>query len=180
MPREDADGLPIETVNVDQVRVTVAKINDRALVNKSIDQGVTAEQGRRAYLWGERDADDVSTEVWSGTMPVTRAQNTPVVTVFPLSDVIGDLDAGAYFVSIEDARDLADGSGPPASAVRWIMVTDMALTAYRGGQGLDVTLRSLQSGQPLSGMKVQLIAQNNDVLGAVSYTHLTLPTICSV
>ena len=167
LPREDADGLPIETVNVDQVRVTVAKINDRALVNKSIDQGVTAEQGRRAYLWGERDADDVSTEVWSGTMPVTRAQNTPVVTVFPLSDVIGDLDAGAYFVSIEDARDLADGSGPPASAVRWIMVTDMALTAYRGGQGLDVTLRSLQSGQPLSGMKVQLIAQNNDVLGEV-------------
>lgn len=165
LPREDADGVPIETVNVDSVRISVSRVNDRALVNKSPDQGTTSAQGRYARLWGNRDASDVSTPVWSGTMPVTRAQNAPVVTVFPLADVIGELDAGAYFVKIEDGRELAAASGPPASAVRWIIVTDMALTAYRGGHGLDVTLRSLQTGQPMTGMKVELIAQNNDVLG---------------
>lgn len=165
LPRLDADGLPVETVNVDQVRITVSRVNDRVLYEKTLDQGETAEQGRRAYLWGDRRADDVSVEIWSGTMNVTRAQNAPVVTVFPISDVVGELDAGAYFVSIEDARDLGEGSGPPASAVRWIMITDLALTAYQGSQGLDVTLRSLQTGQALSGAKVQLIARNNDVLG---------------
>jgi len=108
LPREDADGLPVETVNVDRVRIRVAKVNDRALVNKSINQGATAAQGRGAYLWGQRSGDDVSTEVWSGTMPVTRAQNAPVVTVFPLADVIGELDSGAYFVRIEDARELGE------------------------------------------------------------------------
>ena len=164
LPRLDADGVPFETVNVDQLRITVSRVNDRALVNKTIDKGETAEQGRRAYLWGDRRADDVSTEIWSGTMDVTRVQNAPVVSVFPVSDVIGELDSGAYFIKVEDARDLAEGSGPPASAVRWIMITDLALTAYRGGQGLDVTLRSLQSGQPLGGAKVQLVASNNDVL----------------
>lgn len=164
LPREDADGLPIETVNVDQVRVTVSRVNDRALFEKSLDQGETAGQGRNTYLWGRRSADDVSTEIWSGTMDVTRAQNVPVVTVFPMTDIIGDLDFGAYVVRIEDARDLAQGSGPPASTIRWIMVTDLALTAYRGEHGLDVTLRSLQSGQPMAGNKVQLIARNNDIL----------------
>lgn len=164
LPRADADGLPIETVNVDRVRIRVSRVNDRALANKTIDKGETAEQGRRAYVWGARNADDVSTEVWSGTMPVSRAQNTPVVTVFPLADVIGDLDYGAYSVSIEDARDLGQGSGPAASAVRWIMVTDMALTAYRGEHGIDVTLRSLQTGLAMAGTKVQLVAGNNDVL----------------
>lgn len=165
LPRENADGLPIETVNVDKVRLRVAKVNDRALAIKSPDQGETSQQGSAAYLWGERNAEDVSTEIWSGTMNVTRAQNAPVVTVFPLADVIGELDSGAYYISLEDARDLAEGSGPGASAVRWIIVTDMALTAYRGEQGIDVTLRSLQSGQPMAGLKVQLIAANNDVLG---------------
>ena len=164
LPREDADGLPIETVNVDQVRVTVSRVNDRALFEKSLDEGTTSGQGRQSYLWGSRSADDVATQIWSGTMDVTRTQNVPVVTVFPMTDIVGDLDSGAYVVRVEDARDLAQGSGPPASTVRWIMVTDLALTAYRGEHGLDVTLRSLQSGQPMAGSKVQLVARNNDVL----------------
>ena len=164
LPREDADGLPIETVNVDQVRVTVSRVNDRALFEKSLDEGTTSGQGRQSYLWGSRSADDVATQIWSGTMDVTRTQNVPVVTVFPMTDIVGDLDSGAYVVRVEDARDLAQGSGPPASTVRWIMVTDLALTAYRGEHGLDITLRSLQSGQPMAGSKVQLVARNNDVL----------------
>ena len=77
------------------------------------------------------------------------------------------MDAGAYFVKLEDARDLATGSGPPASAVRWIIVTDLALTAYRGEQGIDVTLRSLQTGQAMPGIKIQLLAGNNDVLSEI-------------
>ena len=36
LPRGDADGLPVETVNVDEVRVTVSRVNDRALAFKSI------------------------------------------------------------------------------------------------------------------------------------------------
>ena len=164
LPREDADGLPIETVNIDKVRITVSRVNDRALVNKTIDQGETASQGQYPYLWGSRDPDDVASQVWSGTIDVDRAQNTPVVSVFPFNEIIGDLDAGAYFVKLEDARDLATGSGPPASAVRWIIVTDLALTAYRGEQGIDVTLRSLQTGQAMPGIKIQLLARNNDVL----------------
>jgi len=165
LPREDADGLPIETVNVDSVRISVSRVNNRALVNKSIDQGETSVQGRNPYLWGTRRPDDVESQLWSGTMDIVRTQNKPVVTVFPLADVIGELEAGAYFVRIEDGRDLANSSGPPASSVRWIVVTDMALTAYRGEQGLDVTLRSLQSGQAMAGSKVQLLARNNDILG---------------
>lgn len=163
LPRLDADGLPVETVNVDKVRVTVARLNDRALFQQSITQGRTSEQGRYRYNGTPRNA----TELWSGVMDITRVQNAPVVTVFPLADVVGDLDAGAYYVSIEDGRDLDDNSGPPASAVRWIVMTDMALTAYRGEQGIDTTLRSLQTGQPMAGNKVQLVARNNDVLAEV-------------
>ncbi|MEO1474039.1 MAG: MG2 domain-containing protein, partial [Pseudomonadota bacterium] len=172
LPRIAADGLPVETVNVDEVRLTVSRVNDRALAFKSIGQGEARGQGRYSYLYGRDNPNDVSSELWSGTMAVERVQNAPVTTVFPIADVIGELEPGAYFIRIEDARDLPNGSGPPASAVRWIIMTDLALTVYEGGHGLDITLRSLQSGQPVPAATVQLVAANNEILGeALSSTE---------
>ena len=165
LPRENADGLAIETVNVEAVDVTVYRVNDRALAFKKITQGEDAPQGRYSYLYGEDDPRDVSSEVWSGEMSIDNITNAPVTTVFPLPDVIGELKPGSYFVEIQDARELDRYEGPPASARRWIMLTDLALTAYRGENGLDVTLRSLQDGEVLPNTRVQLVAFNNEVLG---------------
>ncbi len=165
LPREDADGLPIETVNVDTVRVTVSRINDRALAFKRISEGETTAQGRYSWNWGEDDPGDVEQQLFTGTMNIARLQNAPVVSVFPLETVIGTLEPGAYFIQVTDAGEVSDAEGPPASANRWIMLTDLAITAYEGGNGLDITLRSLKDGKPVSDTAVQLVAMNNDVLG---------------
>ncbi|HIG21170.1 MAG TPA: alpha-2-macroglobulin family protein [Henriciella marina] len=165
LPRDDADGLAIETVNVDAVEISVYRVNDRALAFKSISQGDEAAQGRYSYLYGEEDPRDVSTEVWSGSMDIDNVTNAPVTTVFPLQDVIGELRPGSYFVELTDAKELDDYDGPAASARRWIMLTNLALTAYRAENGMDVTLRSLQDGEVLPNTRVQLIAYNNEVLG---------------
>ncbi|MGB3626713.1 MAG: alpha-2-macroglobulin [Henriciella sp.] len=165
LPRDNADGLAIETVNVEEVNVTVYRVNDRALAFKRITQGEEAAQGRYSYLYGEEDPRDVSSEVWSGSMEIDAVTNAPVTTVFPLPDVIGQLKPGSYFVELTDAKELDRYDGPAASARRWIMLTNLALTAYRGENGLDVTLRSLQDGEVLPNTRVQLIAFNNEVLG---------------
>lgn len=164
LPRDEADGLAIETVNVDAVEVTVSHVPDRVLYDKRISRGESAQQGQYAYLYGEERARDVAEELWTGTMQIDAVQNAPVVTVFPLPDVIGELEPGAYFVEVTDARELPANAGPPASARRWIMLTNLALTAYRGEHGLDVTLRSLDDGQEVTGANVQLVAFNNDIL----------------
>ncbi|WP_084417945.1 alpha-2-macroglobulin family protein [Henriciella litoralis] len=165
LPRDNADGLPIETVNVENVDITVYRVNDRALAFKRISQGEEAPQGRYSYLYGDDDPRDVSTEVWSGSMEIDSVANAPKTTVFPLQDVIGQLKPGSYFVELKDAREISDYDGPAASARRWIMLTNLALTGYRGEGGLDVTLRSLQDGEVLPNTRVQLIANNNEVLG---------------
>ncbi|WP_273418585.1 MG2 domain-containing protein, partial [Hyphomonas adhaerens] len=164
LPRENADGLPIETVNVDKIEVTVSRINDRALAFKRISQGTTSAQGSHSWTWGENDPDDVKEELFKGTVDVAREQNAPVITVFPLEATIGTLEPGAYFVTVKDADDIGEAVGPPASTSRWIMLTDLAITAYEGGNGLDVTLRSLKDGRPISDTTVQLVARNNDIL----------------
>ena len=70
LPREDADGLAIETVNVDRVTVKVSRVNDRALAFKSITQGVESQQGRYSYVYGDENPSDLASEVWSGTMDI--------------------------------------------------------------------------------------------------------------
>ncbi|MEL7032993.1 MAG: alpha-2-macroglobulin [Pseudomonadota bacterium] len=165
LPREDADGLAIETVNVDRVSVKVSRVNDRALAFKSISQGVESQQGRYSYVYGDENPSDLASEVWTGTMDVANVKNAPVVTVFPLPDVIETLQPGAYYIELSDAIELDRYEGPPASAKRWVMLTDLALTAYRSESGLDVTLRSLQDGRAMPNASVQLIARNNEVLG---------------
>ncbi|NQY14782.1 MAG: alpha-2-macroglobulin family protein, partial [Henriciella sp.] len=164
LPREDADGLAIETVNVDQVKVKVSRVNDRALAFKSITKGVESEQGRYSYVYGEENPSDLASEVWSGSMDIQNIKNAPVVTVFPLPDVICTLEPCAYYIELTDAIELDRYEGPPASAKRWVMLTDLALTAYRSESGLDVTLRSLQDGRVMPNAQVQLIARNNEVL----------------
>lgn len=165
LPRQDADGLAIETVNVEAVKVTVSRVNDRALAFKSITQGSESAQGRYGYIYGDENPRDVASQVWSGTMDIANLKNAPVVSVFPLPDVIGTLEPGAYFVEIVDDKELDRYAGPPATAKRWIVLTDLALTAYRSLSGLDVTLRSLQDGRALQNTPVQLVAFNNEVLG---------------
>ncbi len=167
LPREDADGLPIETVNVDEVDVIVSRINDRALVFKNIGQGQTSGRGEYSWLWGADDPGDVAEEIFRGKMKVDSAQNAPVVTVFPLEAAVGGLKPGAYFVTVRDAAKQLDSEGPPASSSRWILLTDLALTAYQGEHGLDVTLRSLKDGRTVSDATVQLLAANNTVLAEV-------------
>ncbi len=164
LPREDADGLAIETVNVDQVKVKVSRVNDRALAFKSVTRGTESQQGRYSYVYGDENPSDLSSEVWSGVMDIQNVKNAPVVTVFPLPDVIGTLEPGAYFIELTDGIELDQYEGPPASAKRWVMLTDLALTAYRSQSGLDVTLRSLQDGRVMPNTPVQLIARNNEVL----------------
>ncbi|MGH1421397.1 MAG: alpha-2-macroglobulin family protein [Hyphomonas sp.] len=164
LPRENADGLAIETVNVDKVNITVSRVNDRALAFKQITAGDNTQQGGYQSSWGDQYPNDVSEELFSGSMQISNLQNAPVITVFPIQDVVGEMKPGAYYVTVEDAAELTPTVGRPASSRRWIMLTDLAITAYQGGQGLDVTLRSLKDGRPVPETRVQLVARNNDVL----------------
>ena len=165
LPRIDADGLAIETVNVAAVRVRILRVNDRALAFRSITQGFTAAAGRWAWLSRDENPEDVAEEVWRGEMDTAGPANAPVTTVLPLDATIGRLEPGAYFVALEDAAHDEARDEAPARARRWLVITDLAFTAYRSSDGLDLTLRSLHTAQPAEAVRVELIARNNERLG---------------
>ena len=168
LPRLEADGLAIETVNVDAVAVTVWRVTDRALAFRSITSGFTA--GFDEYDWQDQDESPfpVAERLWQGKMDTPGALNAPVTTVFPLAETIGRLRPGAYYIEVSDDAEAEDDFHVAARSSRWLVITDLALTAYRGRDGIDYVVRSLQTAQPVSGVRVELVARSNEILGTAT------------
>ncbi len=163
LPRLEADGLGIETVNVEKVNVSVYRVSDRSLARKSIAQGEASPEGEYSYVWDQEDGADVGVKVFDKEIDVKKIENDAVTTVFPLGAALPDLKPGAYFVRLTDATPGGD-QYRKAQAWRWVMFTDLAMTSYSSGEGIDIFVRSIESGRPLSGVELELVATNNDIL----------------
>ena len=170
LPRSEADGIAIETVNVSRIAIEVLRVPDRILSQYSVDPGEQNEEGGWNYWSFNSAGEDVGVQVYEGEIDVdTRIRNDAVTTVFALGAALQELRPGAYVVKVRDASPSAGQRGQSenesvASAYRWILYTDMALQSFSGATGLDVVVRSLRTARPMGNINVTLIAQNNEEL----------------
>jgi hypothetical protein len=163
LPRQGTAGLPLVTVNVDQVKLRLLKVNERNLV-PSID----AE--RLTMSFSSWSVDEIINRtgslVWEGEMAIAGERNRPVSTAIPLKDMLRERGPGIYLVVAERA-DLGPDE-PSSLATNWVLVSNLGLAAYKGTDGLAVDVRSLADGRPLSGVAVGLYARNNGELGSAA------------
>ncbi|MBL8557975.1 MAG: alpha-2-macroglobulin family protein [Hyphomonadaceae bacterium] len=182
LPRAEADGVGIETVNVSKLKVEVLRVSDRILSQRAIEEGEAVAEGSWNYWSIEEAGSDFGVSIWKGEIDVAKPvaggrgamalpeaqRNRTMTTVFPLGAVLKDRTAGVYVLRVIDGTPSAGARGEnndrPAAATRWIMYTDMALQSFSGATGMDVVVRSLKDARPMSGVTLTLIAQNNDEL----------------
>ena len=172
LPREESDGVGIETINVSKLSVEVWRVPDRNLVRRTIAKTDPSGEGDYPDDYDSKP-DDEGRVVWKGTLPVKGDPGQKATTVFPLGAVLKELKPGGYVIKAKDAsggRDVkTDGDDSDthfAQASRWVMFTDMALIAYQGSDGLDAVVRSLKTAKPMPGVRVALVANNGEDLGA--------------
>ncbi len=179
LPRAEADGIGIETVNVAKMKVEVLRVGDRALARETVDAGQAIGEGSWDWWNFEDAASQSGVSVYKGEIDVPAQdartklsnRNQTVTTVFALGAALKAMKPGAYVVKLADASPSAGARGQnndrPAAAFRWVIYTDMALQSFTGATGLDVVVRSLQSARPLAGATLTLIAQNGEELQRV-------------
>jgi uncharacterized protein YfaS (alpha-2-macroglobulin family) len=175
LPRSEADGIAIETVNVSRIEVEVLRVPDRILSQYQLEQGESNEEGGWGYWSFNGAGENVGVSVYKGQIDVdTRVRNDAVTTVFSLGSALTEIRPGAYVVKVRDVSPSAGQRGngeseneSPASSYRWILYTDMALQSFSGATGLDVVVRSLRTARPLSNTTLTLIAANNEELARV-------------
>jgi len=166
LPRIHADGLAIETVNVDALKVSVSRVTDRALVFKRITSGFS--QARGEYMWSSNDEDpsDMSEQLWTGFIDVDNEMNAPVTTVFSLASAVERLQPGAYYIRAEEQSDTAIEEDRPAAAERWLIVTDLSLVAFQGADQTMVRVRSIDTARVAREVRLDLVARNNEILAS--------------
>ena len=94
LSRDQVRGMPIETVNVDKVKVTVSRVGDRILARTEL--GKSWQDSGQEY--------EIAAPVWTGELAVKKRLNEQVVTGFPIADVLTPRKPGAYVVRIERVR----------------------------------------------------------------------------
>lgn len=158
LPASGPRALPVETVNADQLELSLLRVSDRNLVT-AIRQGSFA---RALSQWeGERFEEMLTEPVWQGQARLEGALNRTTTSRLPLEEA-GALDSGIYVLRASVA-----GGDPylSAPAMQWFLVSDLGLTSLSGSDGLHVVVQALSDGQPVQGAEVELLAQSNRVLG---------------
>ncbi|MBL4871694.1 MAG: alpha-2-macroglobulin family protein, partial [Robiginitomaculum sp.] len=161
LPRIGAQGLAIETVNIETLDIEIFRVGDRILARRSPQVGTSTPEGDYSYEYSDA-ATEVRESIWKGTLPVKSLPNTLVTTVLPLNELVGELKPGAYVVNA--GRPKTDVEYRTARAWRWIISTDLAMTTYQSSFGLDVSLRSIDTARSITKARIDLVAQNNEIL----------------
>lgn len=158
LPRSADAGLPVETVNLSELDLTLSRISDRNLLRTIQDSyfGRPLSQYQQEVFQSE-----IAEQIWTGTGDVEQRLNADVLTRLPLGDVVADLPAGIYALTarVPDA-DPYDDPG----ATQWFILSDIGLTTLSGTDGLHVFARALSDATPMPDLTVTLLSRANRVL----------------
>ncbi|TDK51075.1 alpha-2-macroglobulin family protein [Antarcticimicrobium luteum] len=159
LPKSADAALPVETVNVDTLDLTLRRVSDRNLI-RAMQQDYFA---RPLSYWQEEDfADSVAQQVWTGTAEVGNALNRDMTTRLPMGEAIAGQGPGIYVLTARvPGADPYDDPG----ATQWFVLSDLGLTTISGTEGLHVQVAGLSDAQPRAGVEVTLVSRANAVLG---------------
>ena len=167
LPRENADGVPVTTVNISKLRLKVIRVGDRLL--SQIESGTIDET--TLYSWSDSELENSQgTLVWQGTMDVANVKNDSVVTLVPIHDILKGKPPGAYvLIAMDGAQDeTKDYYEEGTIAAQWVVDSDIALTTFQGTNGLTVFARSYATARQMGGVKLTLVAKDNNVVSTVT------------
>ena len=162
LPKTGRQGLPLTTVNVDRVKITLLRVNDRNLLRQINDRRISTTLDG----YDIRNITDKSGEqVWQGHMDIHSERNQELTTAIPTGAMLEQTEPGIYVVAAQIAGE--EMGRYDDRATQWLIISDLGLSTYKGTDGLHVFVRSLDSALPLPGVELQLYARNNSALGQV-------------
>lgn len=164
LPRESMGGVPVSTINVDELDIKIMRVGDRLL--SQLQAGIVDQREVYPYEAGQVE-NEQGALIWHGRLKTEGPRNQVLTTGFPIRDVLKDQKQGVYMLMARDAKHTEEDNDSywrPAAS-QWVIDTDMGLTSFRGDSGLTVFVRSFNTATPIPSVKLVLVARNNEILG---------------
>ncbi|WP_275785954.1 alpha-2-macroglobulin family protein [Pararhizobium gei] len=163
LPGTARRGIPIVSVNTTSANLKLYRVGDRNIASLlTASQFLTQLDGYSA----QRIQDESGEMVWQGTIDIATDINKEVVTSFPVDEALPQRKPGVYVLTAVSAT--AASNEWDAQATQWFVVSDIGLSTYSGTDGLSVFARSLATARPMNGVKLDLLAKNNEILGTAT------------
>ncbi len=162
LPNSGDIAMPVETVNLDTVDITIGRVSDRNIL-RTMQEDMFASP---LYAWQQGYFDDqIGTPVYQGTAEVSTELNRDGLTRLPLSGALEGQPAGLYVISAT-----IPGADPydTAPASQWFILSDVGLTTMGGIDGLTVVARSLATADAIDGAEVTLLSRANEIIGTAT------------
>ncbi|HQZ11380.1 MAG TPA: alpha-2-macroglobulin family protein [Devosia sp.] len=162
MPAGLGGGLPITSINAEAADLVIYRIGDRSIAT-------AVRNGLFQRTLDQYSAEDVANQngekIWEGQVDLTQTTpNEMSTTAIPVSDVLTDLQPGAYVITAK-VSDEPQQEYWQEMATQWFIVTDLGLTTVSGSDGVHVFARGLDDAQPVADVHLKLVAVNNEILG---------------
>ncbi len=160
LPRGQAPAVTLTTVNLSAVGLTLVRLTERsvAALLREAKLGDAVEQYTANNL-----SEEYGSVVWEGHADIPKWQpNLSAKTALPFPDALRDAGPGVYILVAKPGDGTKSYS---ASAVQVILRTDLAPTVWRGSDGLTVQVRGYSDAKVRPGVRLALLAHNNDILG---------------
>ncbi|MBY5356276.1 hypothetical protein HFO94_22560 [Rhizobium leguminosarum] len=163
LPSTARRGIPIVSVNMTSANLKLYRIGDRAIAPLLTNSQFLSQLDG----YSAQNIEDQSGElVWQGSIDIANELNKDIVTSFPVDEALPARKPGIYVMTATAANGPAQEWD--SQATQWFLVSDIGVTTYAGTDGLNVFTRSLASAKPISGVELQLLAKNNEVLGTAT------------
>lgn len=156
---ELSDGLPIMTVNVAEVDVEFLRVKPEQLSRFFASY---ADQNRRGY-WELDQVAQLTDPVWRNRFAIQSEPNARTVSNLPVMSIEQLREPGVYFAVLQKAGRFED----MLPSVHFF-VSDLGLHVRAHRDSLWVTVNSLKTAKPVSGVAVQLLDKNGRVVSEVS------------
>ncbi len=160
LPRGQTPAVTLTTVNLSAVSLRLIRLSDRSVATLLRENRL----GQAVDSWtADNLADNVGSVVWEGKADIPKWEaNRPARTALPVPPPLQTAGPGIYAL----VAGPGDGTGGDITrAVQVILRTDLAPTLWRGADGLTVQMRDYANAAARPGVRVVLLARNNDVLG---------------
>jgi uncharacterized protein YfaS (alpha-2-macroglobulin family) len=161
LPAGPGASIPLTSVNTDKAKATIYRIGDRALAE-------AVRAGNFLSQLSTYSADEIANtsgeKVWEGTVGIKSKLNKTETTAIPVAAAVPTLKPGAYVITAAPAPP-TDGEDYGPVATQWFIVSDLGLSVLSGTDGIHAMIRSLSTAKSVAGVKLRLIAVNNEILG---------------
>ena len=168
LPASGSQLVPLETVNHEQILVGLYHLDERnikqvlrdGLLAQTLGQIGGGDDPYYDYGGGSGDAFRASVvPVFEGLVRVDMLEHERRRDVLALADMLGTpAERGLYLLTAR-APDVRSGD-----EIKWLMISDLGLTAVKTPEGLFVTAVDTRTGQPVfDGVSVDMVTSGNRV-----------------